>query len=440
MGAAGQRVWRVLIVDDEENLNWSLVNSLRKDAYAADGAMTGDEALRLLTAQSYDIVISDVKMPGMDGFELLQWLRANRPQTRIVMMTAFGSPTDRNEALRSGAIAYMEKPFDLRALKDQLRRMTSPTSGSVAPNAAQTEGYDLLEVARVINLARRDIALRVESGGRTGTFRFSGGELVWAESGELQGDDAFVALTVSRTGHAQPEVWDGRSVRYVTQSLSRLIPLVLSRRDQPPRGDTGGPAGRTTPQPNTTSAGPAGAAPVDRPAQGREAPAAQQGPAAGPTMQPGSTAPPAFPRAAPIEPVAATAPLARLTEGQIGTIKKVVEMLAVKLPVAGGVAFLRPDGVVVDQRWNGSQQEAPSGALLHLAACAQSALRALLIAGWGDLEHVEIDSRDRKLLVCRFGRGDRAGVLVTAVPSSEDLAPVRAQVEQLGASLTEALH
>ena len=45
--AAGQRVWRVLIVDDEDNLNWSLVNSLRKDSYAADGAMTGDDALRL---------------------------------------------------------------------------------------------------------------------------------------------------------------------------------------------------------------------------------------------------------------------------------------------------------------------------------------------------------------------------------------------------------
>src|SRR5579859_5183956 len=117
-----KRIWRVLVVDDEENLNWSLVNSLRKDNYSADGALTGEQALRLLANQPYDIVISDVKMPGMDGFELLQWIRQNRAQTRVVMMTAFGSPTDRATAMRGGVIAYLEKPFDLVALKEELRR------------------------------------------------------------------------------------------------------------------------------------------------------------------------------------------------------------------------------------------------------------------------------------------------------------------------------
>ena len=123
--AAGQSAWRVLVVDDEENLNWSLVNSLQKEGYLTEGAYTAEAALSRLNTSSYDCVISDVKMPGMDGFELMQWLRQHRPQTRVIMMTAFGSPTARQEALRHGVIAYMEKPFDLRSLKEELRRLAS---------------------------------------------------------------------------------------------------------------------------------------------------------------------------------------------------------------------------------------------------------------------------------------------------------------------------
>ncbi|MGZ3680698.1 MAG: response regulator transcription factor, partial [Ktedonobacterales bacterium] len=76
--AAERGSWSILVVDDEENLNWSLVNSLRKEGYTADGALTGEDAQRRMTATRYDCVISDVKMPGMDGFELLQWLRQHR--------------------------------------------------------------------------------------------------------------------------------------------------------------------------------------------------------------------------------------------------------------------------------------------------------------------------------------------------------------------------
>jgi hypothetical protein len=352
------------------------------------------------------------------------------------MMTAFGSPTERGEALRTGAIAYLEKPFDLRALKDQLRRMTAPSSGASAANAGQAEGYDLLEVARVINLARRDIALRVESAGHVGRFRFSGGELIWAESGDLQGDDAFVALTVPRAGRAQPEPWDGHSSRNVMQPLSRLIPLVLAQRDRAPRGETAGPAARTTPQPSPSAAATAGMA-GERPAVAPENQASQPGTSAMTGAAPGPAQ--VFSTPSAIEPTAGTAPVAKLTPDQQAAIQSAVDSLVGQLPEPCGVAFLRPDGGVVTQRWKGDQRDPPSGALLHVAACTQAALRALLIAGWGDLEHVEISSRDRKLLLCRYGRGDRAGLLVLVVPGSEDLAQARGLVEQVGPALNESL-
>src|SRR6266446_8870971 len=133
--------WRILVVEDEENLNWSIVNSLRKDGYFVQGVMSGAEAMRKLWSEEYDVVISDLKMPGADGFELLQWLRANRPQTRLIMVTAFGSASTRNQALEGGVVSYLEKPFDLHTLKEELRRLLQQTGFS-----ANLDSFDLLDV------------------------------------------------------------------------------------------------------------------------------------------------------------------------------------------------------------------------------------------------------------------------------------------------------
>src|SRR6185437_6205484 len=97
----------------------------------------------------YDCIISDVKMPGMDGFELLQWLRHHQPSTRVIMMTAFGSPTARQEAQQSGVVAYLEKPFDLRVLKEELRRLAG---NAARAEAGIAEGYDVLDVVQVLHL------------------------------------------------------------------------------------------------------------------------------------------------------------------------------------------------------------------------------------------------------------------------------------------------
>ena len=424
-----RRIWRVLVVDDEENLNWSLVNSLRKDSYAADGALTGEQALRLLSNQPYDIVISDVKMPGMDGFELLQWVRQNRPQTRVVMMTAFGSPTDRATALRGGVIAYLEKPFDLLALKEELRRLTSAPADQRTSGPAESEGYDLLEVTRVISLARRDISLKVESNERVGRLRFSHGDLIWAEAGEVQGDDAFVLLTSPRLGRAQPEAWDGRSGRNITQPLAQLIFTAMLKRDRPPQ--TGG---------NLT--GPI-AAPPAPPASPPQPPASATMPAFAAATPPNYAASFAAstvlsPRGSDALASPATAALPPLAPAQVGRVRTILDELAEALPQLGGVALLRPDGSVVAQRWVGAA-DAASGLLAHLAASGQAAVRALLLSGWGDLEEVAITSQDRFSLIRRLGRSDRAALMVLVLPRGGNVAPARGAVAAREPELVEAL-
>lgn len=424
--AAGQRVWRVLVVDDEENLNWSLVTSLRKDNYAADGALTGEDALRRMAAQNYDIIISDVKMPGMDGFELLQWLRAHRPQTRVVMMTAFGSPTDRAEALRGGVIAYLEKPFDLRALKDELRRLTDPPRGQQTGGPAANEGYDLLEVARVISLAHRDIALLVESAGRSGRLRFLRGDLIWAEAGDLTGDAAFVALTSPRSGRVQPEPWDGRSARNVTQPLPQLIHIAMMQRERSNSAEPSSMTSRLSPSPQEAPGPPAVPTP----------PVAAPDPRATPAPGPAQSSTAVRPLAG--GPAPSTAPLSPLSPAQTGAARSALDTLAAKLPEPALVALVRPDGTLVAQRSVGVE-DASGGTLSHLASCAQAALRALLLGGWGDLEDVQVTSQDRLLLLRRLGRTDRAAILILVVPRSTDPSVRQALLGEFEHPLVEAL-
>lgn len=417
--------WRVLIVDDEDNLNWSLVTSLRKDGYTVEGAQTGEEALTRLRAAEYDCVVSDVKMPGMDGFELLQWLRQNRPRTRVVMMTAFGSPTARQDALRGGVVAFFEKPFDLRALREELRRMAAVEP---APQDQETAGYDLLDVAQVISLTRRDIALDVQSGGYTGVLRFVGGELLWAEAGELRGDEAFLALCVPRPGRASPLPWDGRAARNVTQPVSRLIYTALGMRD--------GRATAATPTASTASTAAVSAT--------RSHPSNPPAPTSRPTPVPMPDVANTLQDVASLEtshvavPVTAPVPSAapRVTGGpDTGALRDALWSLANALPAPCGVVWLSFDGAVLWQHWS-DQSEIYSGTLAHLAAAAQAASRAALTGDLGSLDYIAIETAERRLLLRRIGRGDRSGlVLVSLAPEASTaltLETIRARLEGSG--------
>ncbi len=231
MGQAGSggltgapRVVRVLVVDDEENLNWSLVTSLRREQYAADGALTAEDARRRMVDVNYDCIVSDIQMPGMDGFQLLSWLRAQRPQARVIMMTAFGSPSVRQEAIRHGVAAYLEKPFDLAALKRELRR-------ALDTPAQPTASYDLIEITQVISLSRRDVAVQAQVGDQLGMFIFERGELISAVYGALRGEQAFFAMCATPAQLATPAPVPERVERNVTQPVSSLIFDALLKRD-----------------------------------------------------------------------------------------------------------------------------------------------------------------------------------------------------------------
>jgi two-component system response regulator AtoC len=98
----------ILVVDDEPAQRQFLRAALRNHEVVA--AASGEEALQLLSSRSFDLVISDQKMPGMSGIELLQWIREQTPETPVLILTAYGTIDSAVEAVKLGAEDYLIKP------------------------------------------------------------------------------------------------------------------------------------------------------------------------------------------------------------------------------------------------------------------------------------------------------------------------------------------
>ncbi len=104
---------RILVADDEESMRWVLSKALRKKGFTVDLARDGEEALRLIRSESYDLAILDIKMPGISGLDLLDRVREIREELLVVIMTAEAGMKNAVEAMKRGAYDYLSKPFDL---------------------------------------------------------------------------------------------------------------------------------------------------------------------------------------------------------------------------------------------------------------------------------------------------------------------------------------
>ncbi len=104
---------RILVVDDEEIARRNLSHVLTREGYAVDCAQDGAAALALLAENAYQLVLTDLRMPGIDGLELLRQTKQRCPDTEVIMITAHANAASAVEAMTSGAFYYVEKPFRL---------------------------------------------------------------------------------------------------------------------------------------------------------------------------------------------------------------------------------------------------------------------------------------------------------------------------------------
>lgn len=111
----------LLIVDDEESVRDSLYNWFIEDGFKVECAENAKEALSMLEAGHFDIILADIKMPGMDGMEMHRRIRALNPEAIVIIMTAFASVETAVQALKDGAFDYITKPFDPDDLSHLIR-------------------------------------------------------------------------------------------------------------------------------------------------------------------------------------------------------------------------------------------------------------------------------------------------------------------------------
>ncbi len=112
--------FRVLIVDDEVDFVETIVKRLIDRGLDVDGVHSGQEALDLMDKKDFDVVILDVKMPGMDGIETLRAMKKKSPLTEVIMLTGHGSVESGIQGLQLGAYNYVMKPVPLNDLLKQM--------------------------------------------------------------------------------------------------------------------------------------------------------------------------------------------------------------------------------------------------------------------------------------------------------------------------------
>jgi DNA-binding NtrC family response regulator len=140
----------ILIVDDEESVRDSLYNWFIEDGYDVDRAENAKEALSRLEAKKTDIILADIKMPGMDGLEMHRRIRTLNKDAIVIIMTAFASVTTAVQALKDGAYDYITKPFDPDDLSHLIRNASSQISLTEENKALRTKIVSLENVEDLI--------------------------------------------------------------------------------------------------------------------------------------------------------------------------------------------------------------------------------------------------------------------------------------------------
>ena len=156
---------RVLVVEDEKRLNRILCETMEDEGYSADGCFDGLAALDYAAGADYDVILLDVMLPKLDGFAVVERLRAGGSRTPVLFLTARDSIADRVTGLESGGDYYLVKPFDLQELKAVVRAMTRKYSGSrssvyaVADLRADAAARTVERGGRRIELTAKEFAL-----------------------------------------------------------------------------------------------------------------------------------------------------------------------------------------------------------------------------------------------------------------------------------------
>lgn len=225
-----KEIKKVLIVDDEETLTWSMSKSLAKDKdkYEVIVANSGKEALNILRENNIDLVISDIRMPDVNGLDLLVQIKKEYPKTKVIIMTAYGSSDVQKEANRRGSLYYIEKPFEINEIRKVIIDLIYKKKGF----QGRVVGLQLTDVIQMNCLGRLTTALTITRDGEKGTIYLREGEIVHAECGDQKGTEAFFYILSWPEGEFVSNVGVTPPLQTIYQSWEHLLIEAMRRNDE----------------------------------------------------------------------------------------------------------------------------------------------------------------------------------------------------------------
>lgn len=214
----------LLIVDDEPELLLSIKSGFEHNGrFRILTAENGRDALDLLDRNKVDLVVTDLRMPVMDGIELLSVMSESFPEVPHIVMTAFGAPLIEKQLKRAGAIEVLEKPLDIEALEQAVSRALDVHE----EQSRSLSGLALSSFLQLVAMEEKTVHIKVfHPSGRNGSLFFRQGELIDAEADQLVGDEA--ALEMLAWENARVSMKEFPSPAPGTRMQSELLPLLFT--------------------------------------------------------------------------------------------------------------------------------------------------------------------------------------------------------------------
>jgi CheY-like chemotaxis protein len=193
----------ILIVDDESTILNFLKDglSMYQDRLNVFTAASVEEALGIVDTQRIDLITTDIRMPGMDGFELISRSRKKNPDTRFIVMTGYSCEEYFQKSKKFGVIDYIRKPFDFEEFVERVFQALEASRGFWA---ARLDGFQITDALQLVHMVRRSQTIRVVTEfGEEGLVHLKGGEVVHAVIEELEGEEAFFAIVALEGGEIE---------------------------------------------------------------------------------------------------------------------------------------------------------------------------------------------------------------------------------------------
>ena len=228
----------ILVVDDQKDLLMLIQRELmRRTKFKVLTASSVEEALRIIEQNEISVVVSDVKLIQNSGFTLAEILHSTRPEIPVLLMSAYRSKANREKARAVGAVAFLEKPFIVQQLIDEVRRYLTSSGkdsllGELAPATSAISHFRPDDLVQVFCLNGRSVVISVkDSSGLIGQIYIQRGAVQHAEWSGISGDEAFHALLSLESPELTLGEWDRPILQTIDTAWEKLLLMAALKKD-----------------------------------------------------------------------------------------------------------------------------------------------------------------------------------------------------------------